>query len=286
MILSDVLPPAYMKAAEKLDYTRITEIRLRSGQPLCAAYGGKRVYLGENGTATAEKAIKVSESVVAEVFVRACRNSVYAYGEQVAQGFIDLGEGVRMGVTGEVVRDEKGIKAVRKVYSLCIRVPHDVPGCSSAAWKELDKGGSLLVIAPCGCGKTTFLRDAAAYLGKKGLEVAVIDERGELCGSDGRVITGCDVITNCPKKFAFESVVRSMSPQVIVTDELFPEDMENVRLCILGGTRVLASVHGEDVEDAMAKLGKNAGLFDIFTVIGRDKKIVSVTRVSRKKEKI
>ena len=77
-----------------------------------------------------------------------------------------------------------------------------------------------------------------------------------------------------------------MSPQVIVTDELFPEDMENVRLCILGGTRVLASVHGEDVEDAMAKLGKNAGLFDIFTVIGRDKKIVSVTRVSRKKEKI
>lgn len=66
------------------------------------------------------------------------------------------------------------------------------------------------------------------------------------------------------EKFAFESVVRSMSPQVIVTDELFPEDMENVRLCILGGTRVLASVHGEDVEDAMAKLGKTRN-FSIYS---------------------
>ncbi len=278
MILSDILPSSYTKAVEKLDYVRLTELRFRVGQPFCANYGGRRVYIGESGITSPEKAFAVTETVVSEIFVRACRNSVYAFDEQVSAGFVNLGGGLRMGVTGEAVWNESGIKAVRKVYSLCIRIPHDVHGCSSVAWKELDKGGSMLVIAPCGSGKTTFLRDSAVYLGKKGAEVVLIDERGELGGLHENRLSGCDITVNCPKKYAFVNAIRSLSPEVAVTDELFPEDMENVKLCILSGTRLLASVHGENLSDAREKLGENVNLFDIFVVIGRDKKVISVTR--------
>lgn len=278
MTLNDILPVNLTGAIAGLDYKRLTEIRLRSGQPLSVNYCGEMHFLGEKGITSSDKAFFISQAIVSDVFVKACKNSVYAYDEQVMQGYINLGEGVRIGVVGETVRNGAGGGALRRVHSLCIRLPHNVAGCSAEAWKELLKGGSMLVIAPCGCGKTTFLKDIAVFLGKKGFNVTVIDERGELCAIGQRNAVGCDIASNCPKKFVFENVIRSISPDVVVTDELFASDMEYVKLCILSGTRVMASVHGESIRDAREKLGKETELFDIFVTLGRDRRVVSIKR--------
>jgi len=281
MVIKELLPKNYVKAIEQLDWMRLSEIRLRSNQPLCITYGGKNAFLGESGLSFAEKAFFVDNGVISDVFVRACRNSVYAFDEQIVRGFIDLGEGFRMGICGECITGSGKIQAVRNVTSLCIRIPHEVRGCSLCVREFAEKRQSILVIAPCGAGKTTFLRDLALYLGEKGFNVTVIDERGELAFCGKARFSCCDVVRNCPKQYAFENVIRSMSPDIVVTDEIFADDMQAIEVCVDSGISVAASVHAENIEQAKSKLGGRIYIFDRYVVISRDKKVIATGEICK-----
>ena len=89
----------------------------------------------------------------------------------------------------------------------------------------------------------------------KGVKVALIDERNEIAGSylgvaqmDVGIRT--DIIETCPKDIGIMMVLRSMSPNVIVTDEIGTEkDIKALYTALNGGVGLITTVHGDSIED-------------------------------------
>ena len=112
-------------------------------------------------------------------------------------------------------------------------------------------------------GKTTFLKDIIAALssGKAGkyIKIAVIDERGEL----GAVYNGTpqielgpctDVLTGYPKGEGMNIALRTLSPELIVCDEIGGEGEANaIRMSLNAGTAVLATAHAGRLDALMRR---------------------------------
>ena len=160
---------------------------------------------------------------------------------------------------------------------MCIRISHDVPGASGAVRPYLLGPGDLarrvLLLGPPGCGKTTVLRDASLWLAEeKGLRVAVADEREELFGAQHGL--RLHVMGGADKARAFGMLLRSMAPQVIVTDEIGrPEDADALLNAARCGVGVLASAHAGGMEQAqkrpVLRRMMRERAFDRYILLGR-----------------
>ncbi|MDA8442542.1 MAG: stage III sporulation protein AA, partial [Peptococcaceae bacterium] len=197
------------------------------------------------------------------------RSSIYAWEEELRNGFLTLKGGHRVGLSGKVVLDKGAVKAIRYVSSLNIRVSREVIGIARKVIPFLFADyhlQSTLIISPPQAGKTTLLRDlirlistGCAEIGLPGLNVGVVDERSELAGCWEGVPQNdlgpkCDVLDCCPKAQGMMMLLRSMAPQVIVTDELGrAEDIYALEEAVNGGVAVLTTVHGLDASEVKRK---------------------------------
>ena len=181
--------------------------------------------------------------------------------EETRQGYVTLRGGHRMGLCGRVY-SRNGVRQLAAVGSVCVRIAGEWPGTADRLMPCLKRGQtpqSALVIGPPGSGKTTLLRDAARQLSQEACQVALIDERGELAACvDGvpqlDVGPSTDVLDGCPKAQAVPWLIRSMAPQVIVTDELADEtDAACVLDTIACGIAVLASAHGASMQEVASR---------------------------------
>lgn len=242
-------PPAVLDGVE--------EVRLREGRPLSLVLSGSDSFLP----------VAVSRDDLDRCVSLISRNSVYAFEEEMRQGFLTLPGGHRVGLAGKVVLEAGRPRTVHPITGLNFRVSRALAGVAEPVLPALvdRRAGRLrhtLVISPPGAGKTTLLRDLARLaseghpkLGLQGQKVTIIDERSELAGS----FQGCaqldvgprtDVLDGCPKAEGIMLALRSLSPQVIVTDEIGrPEDARAVEEAVNGGATVLASAHGADLTD-------------------------------------
>ncbi|HOG00373.1 MAG TPA: stage III sporulation protein AA, partial [Clostridia bacterium] len=217
-----------------------------------------------------------------------CEQSVAACERELAQGYVTV-RGCRVGISGKAVARDGAIARYAHVTGFNLRVAREVRGCAEPVMNEIYDGeggvNSVLVLSAPGAGKTTLLRDAARILSdgwrdERGRKVCVADERGELAGTylgQASFDLGCrtDVTDGCMKSEAMRQMIRSMSPEVLVTDEIgSDEDAEAVMLAAASGVAVLASAHARDERDAMRKphLKKLAesGSFDKFLVLRRE----------------
>jgi len=253
----------------RLDFDKLQEIRLRAEGPLLIQYDGAEFFLTKTGERckTAEQAFRVTRREIQETMEFVGKYSLYAYEEELKQGYLTLQGGHRVGVAGKVVLEGDKVKSIRYISCLNIRLSHQIVGCGDAVLPFIyDASGvrHTLIISPPRCGKTTLLRDVIRQIsngsrGLKGYTVGVVDERSEICGcylgvpgNDVGIRT--DVMDACPKAEGMMMMVRSMAPEVLAVDEIGRyEDIHAIETALFCGCRLLATVHGSSLSDIQSK---------------------------------
>ena len=265
----EFLPEQFYNAIQRLNQTYLYEIRMRANRPTMLRFAGKYVYLTDYGISERrEEALIATYSDIEETVLAASKYSVYSVEEQLKQGFLTAEAGERLGIAGRFVFVDGKPLTVRDYSSLCIRVPHDVVGCSDALYKRCLSSGmkNLLIVSPPGQGKTTILRDLSRNICEKlGYNVLICDERGEI--ASGKIGDTADVFAFADKKSALEIGVRVMRPDVIITDELSLADLPSVERAKNCGVRLIASFHAEKYEEIPAALQE---AFDVIAVLNKE----------------
>ncbi len=251
-VLGDYLPTPWVTTLTALSPAvreAVQEVRLRAGEPVTVSLPHGDRYLGAHGlTALPDSGVLVCDSAALErIFLRFCDESVYAHEWELAQGYIAVRGGIRVGVAGTAVTEAGAVCRIRSVTSLCIRLPRRLSGCAAALIPWVDDGrlhNTVLVGEPSS-GKTTLLRDLAVTLATR-RRVAVVDERGELAGSEG--LRRCDVLRGYPKAEGLEQAVRCLAPEVVLFDELGTlAEAQAVAALARRGVAVVTTLHGEDL---------------------------------------
>lgn len=244
----------------------LEEIRLRIKSPLCLKIGDKDYTISRRGEITArfDDAYLVDGEDIYRSIASISDNSLYAFEEDIKRGFITIPGGHRVGLAGQVVYKEGSICVLKNFSSICFRVAREIKGCAEGLLPHLvDRTGRVLntlIISPPRCGKTTVLRDLARMI-SDGINlsfphnVVVVDERSEIAGCyqgvpqlDVGIRT--DVLDGCPKALGIMMAVRSLAPQVVVTDEIGrEEDIASIYECINAGVAVITTVHARNVEE-------------------------------------
>ncbi len=223
----------------------INEIRLRAWRPTSITCGGKNTVLG----------IKITAAELSECVTKLCHGSVYAHSDTIRAGYIQPGEGIRVGVCGTLAADGR---AVREITSINIRIPHIIRGVCEQLMGvccEPERVKSTLIYSPPGVGKTTALREIASRLGGPlSRRVALIDTRGELYIPEMFSETICDVLTGYSRAAGIEIATRTLSPEVIICDELGDsEEALQILSCAGAGVPIIASAHASNIHELLAR---------------------------------
>lgn len=244
-----------------LDYDKLYEIRLRVGRPLFLTYDGGECFLRKWG----KEQYLVTQEDLKETLEYVSGYSLYAYEEEVRQGFLSVQGGHRVGVTGKVILDGSRIRGMKYISCINVRLAHQIPGCAEHVMPYIqtkDWVAHTLIVSPPRCGKTTLLRDIIRQLsngreGIPGITVGVVDERSELAGCYQGVPQNdlgmrTDILDGCPKAEGMQMLIRSMSPAVVAVDELGrEEDFKAVESVIHCGCKLIATAHGNSLEDIL-----------------------------------
>lgn len=262
------------------------EVRIRVNNPLIL-----RSNKGE--TIVEDKALhripQISSGDIHEIFEAVNEYSVYAHMDSIKQGFITVKGGHRIGFCGHAVVDDGKIKNMNGISSINMRISQQIKGIANSIISSLvDDNGvvNTLIVSPPGRGKTTLLREIVRMLSNgdeqegqinKGYNISVIDERSEIAamydgipGNDLGMRT--DVIDGIGKSEGISIMLKTMSPEVIALDEIGSrEDMLGIRKAIKSGCSVIATAHGNSLDDVRNNLDLKEvcrkGFFERYIVI-------------------
>jgi stage III sporulation protein AA len=250
---------------------RATEIRMRAGGALSLTLpeGPLFVCNGRTTPLYQEGCARLTGGQLEQILRCLCGYSVHSFTQDIARGFLTLPGGHRAGVAGTCVAaagNPNSIEAVREISCINLRIAREVPGAAAPLCNALYRDNALpnvLIAGPPGSGKTTLLRDLALRL-SAGLcgayrRVALADERGELAGARGgaaccNVGPNTDVLTGYPKGEGILLAIRSLSPEIIICDELGGGgDAAALKAAQGAGVRFAASVHAGSMAEALAR---------------------------------
>lgn len=236
---------------------KIREIRIRVNKPIIIRTNNQDIIIE----------YFVNQEEILETLSRLCENSIYAYKNQICEGFITIKGGHRVGITGSCVIENGKVLNIKYVSSLNFRIAREVINCSQ---KYLDKILDLknqtifntIIVGKPGSGKTTILRDIVRNLSNgiekyqfQGKTCGIVDERGEIAATfrgipQNDVGIRTDVIENVSKPIGINMLIRSMAPEIIVCDEIgSKQDVLAIEYAIHSGIKGIFTMHGKNLED-------------------------------------
>ena len=234
---------------------QVEEIRIRVGKQVLLITGKEEIKLN----------VTVNEMMIREAMEYISGYSLYAYEEQLREGFITIRGGHRVGIAGKVVMEQGRVKTIKNISSINIRISHQIIGCSDGIMKYLN--GNILIVSPPRMGKTTLLRDILRNLGNmENQNIAIVDERSEIAACYNGIPQNdigerCDVLDCCPKDTGMLILLRTMSPTYIAVDELASAaDVDSVLKITGAGACIAATIHGGSIEE----VGRRKSISELF----------------------
>lgn len=252
----------HMKVAER--WHLLQEIRFRLDQPI--------EFIFDKHIETME-AIRPTKQDSIFVVNQLSEFSLYRMEDELREGYMTIEGGHRVGLAGKVNTRNGEVKAIQYITFLNIRIAKEQIGAALPVIPYMCGRNyfNTLFVGPPQTGKTTLIRDvtrviATGWRHVSPKKVGVIDERSEI----GASIKGIpqhdlgsrtDVMDACPKAQGMMMMIRSMSPDVLVVDEIGSKrDVDALLEAINAGVIVICSIHGRD----LAELKKRPSLTDLF----------------------
>lgn len=282
------------------DIDKLQEIRMRVNEPMIIKYGNQEFFIEERGGMSRYpvKPFVVVQNEMRETMEYISNYSLYAFQDEIRQGFITVQGGHRVGIVGKVIAENNVVKSIKYISSINIRISHEVKGCAGKAINYIFEGGKMfhtLIISPPGCGKTTLLRDMVRMISdgsikRPGKTVGVVDERSEIASCymgipQNDVGIRTDVLDCCPKEKGMIMLIRSMAPEVIAIDEIGGmEEISAIRYAINCGCKMVATVHGNSLEDVRRRYAVKEliadKVFERYIVMDKISNLGNITSIS------
>ncbi|NMA90303.1 MAG: stage III sporulation protein AA [Amphibacillus sp.] len=258
------------------------EIRVRLNRPLELVL--------KSGYATLDELIP-DESDGQYILNQLSGYSRYKFEEELKQGYITVAGGYRVGIVGRTVLEKGSIKQIQSISSFNIRMASEKIGIAQPIINSLVKQSSYyntLIVGPPQSGKTTLIRDISRLIGTgwghmEAKKVGIVDERSEIAGSRNgipfyQVGKRTDILDNCPKSEGMMLMIRSMSPDIIIVDEIGSvRDIEAIQEVIRSGVGLVCTLHSDSYQSI--KQSKHLKpiidnqFFQRYLVLSRNKKI-------------
>jgi len=277
----DVLPKTIADIISNYPPSRkekMEEIRVRITKPLELIVDGKPQF--QNYVVSMEDGVQLLN--------RLSQYSIYTLEEELKRGYVTIQGGHRVGLAGKVITEFGKVKAIRDVTSFNIRIAKQKIGIGTPLIPMIyDKyWRNTVIIGPPQTGKTTLLRDLARIVstgdttrGIPSCKVGIVDERSEIAGCvkgipQQELGPRVDVLDACPKAEGMMMMIRSMSPDVLVVDEIGrQEDSEAILEAVNAGVSLIITVHGHQLTDLYKRPTLRPlleiGVFDRFIELTR-----------------
>ncbi|MFD0048431.1 stage III sporulation protein AA [Actinomycetes bacterium NPDC127524] len=269
-----VLPKSISTEFEKIpahEAQRAEELRIRVGRPLEVIIGGRPTFLP----------YLVSAADAEQLLGHLSRFSMYTLEEELKRGYVTIAGGHRVGLAGKVILENGMVKAIREVASFNIRIAKQKIGSADKLLPFLydREWHHTMIIGAPQTGKTTLLRDIARMISSGSAKdsllpqkVGIVDERSEIAGCVNGVPQlqfgpRVDILDSCPKAEGMMMLIRSMSPDVLVADEIGrAEDTSAVLEAVNAGIKLMITTHGRSLAEVKRRphIGKILEQ-DIFT---------------------
>lgn len=270
---------------------RVEEIRIREDRPLELVFAGSYRFVGGDGRLHAGSAsgYRPTRKDCTQLLDLLTGHSVYTFEEELKRGYITVAGGHRVGLAGRTLLEDGQVRLVRDIAGFNIRIARERIGVAQellpGIWDNReDRPHQTLIVSPPQHGKTTMIRDLARLIStggwgrqptsQAGRKVGIVDERSEIAACVKGVPTfdvgpRTDVLDGCPKAEGMMMLIRSMSPDVLIVDEVGRlADAEAIREALHAGIGVIATAHGRDAADVAQRPALRQLLADrVFTRI-------------------
>lgn len=240
-------------------WTSLEEIRLRLHQPIELIFHHKVEWLDDHTLFQKDDSLYVLNQL--------SEHSLYRMEKELQEGYITIEGGHRIGLAGKVTLKNNVDAQLHRITFYNIRIAKEVIGVAAPIIPYLYEQQTVqntLIIGPPKTGKTTIIRDVARLISSgvqsyEPAKVGVIDERSEIAAAmegvpQHQVGSRTDVMDACPKVTGMMMMIRSMSPEVLIMDEIGKEaDVHAMMEAILSGVSIICTIHGQSLPSILKR---------------------------------